>query len=239
MDGFVQLIVFSTVMLVGSYGAGYVPLFMPMSEEKLHLVSVMGAGLLVGVAFAVIVPEGVQTLIKAYQLKEEDQHHAMEGLDKAVGVSLVLGFLFMLLIDQIATSHSSRGAAVPNSDPEASRPKTRPSAVSWTTTLGLVVHAAADGIALGAAAATNQMDVELIVFLAIMLHKAPAAFGLVTFLLHENLERFRIRKHLIAFSFSAPVMAVLTYGLLVSNKSDSSDGKVRVFLLYNFILNQS
>lgn len=42
---------------------------------------------------------------------------------------------------------------------------------SVTATLGLVVHAAADGIALGAAATTSQADVELIVFLAIMLHK--------------------------------------------------------------------
>ena len=57
MEGLSQLTVFSLVMLFGSYVAGSVPLFMPMSEEKLHLVSVMGAGLLVGVAFAVIVPE--------------------------------------------------------------------------------------------------------------------------------------------------------------------------------------
>lgn len=42
---------------------------------------------------------------------------------------------------------------------------------SVTATLGLVVHAAADGVALGAAATTSQADVELIVFLAIMLHK--------------------------------------------------------------------
>ena len=70
MEGLGQLIVFSIVMLVGSYGAGSAPLFMPMSEEKLHLVSVLGAGLLVGVAFAVIIPEGVLTLIKAYTLRE-------------------------------------------------------------------------------------------------------------------------------------------------------------------------
>ena len=55
-------------------------------------------------------------------------------------------------------------------DPEAGRSSGRGS-VSWTATLGLVVHAAADGIALGAAATTNQTDVEMIVFLAIMLHK--------------------------------------------------------------------
>ena len=61
-------------MLFGSYVAGSVPLFMPMSENNLQLVSVMGAGLLVGVAFAVIVPEGIQTLIKAYQLKDNVLH---------------------------------------------------------------------------------------------------------------------------------------------------------------------
>jgi len=40
-----------------------------------------------------------------------------------------------------------------------------------TATLGLVVHAAADGIALGAAASTSHSDVTMIVFVAIMLHK--------------------------------------------------------------------
>lgn len=40
-----------------------------------------------------------------------------------------------------------------------------------TATLGLVVHAAVDGIALGAAATTAHTEVEIIVFLAIMLHK--------------------------------------------------------------------
>ena len=74
MDSFLQLFIFSAVMLFGSYVAGSVPLFMPMSENNLQLVSVMGAGLLVGVAFAVIVPEGIQTLIKAYQLKDNVLH---------------------------------------------------------------------------------------------------------------------------------------------------------------------
>ena len=74
----------------------------------------------------------------------------------------------------------------------------------------------ADGIALGAAAATSKTDVEMIVFIAIMLHKAPAAFGLVSFLMHEGLERIRVRKHLIIFSFAAPLMAILTFIILKS-----------------------
>ena len=83
MDSFLQLFIFSAVMLFGSYVAGSVPLFMPMSENNLHLVSVMGAGLLVGVAFAVIVPEGIQTLIKAYQLKD----NVLNGKFHALGIT--------------------------------------------------------------------------------------------------------------------------------------------------------
>ncbi len=74
-----------------------------------------------------------------------------------------------------------------------------------------MVHAAADGIALGAAATTHQTDVEMIVFLAIMLHKAPAAFGLSTFLLHEGLERVRVKRHLLVFALAAPVLAIVTF----------------------------
>lgn len=61
----------------------------------------------------------------------------------------------------------------------------------------------------------------MIVFLAIMLHKAPAAFGLVTFLLHEGLEKSRIKKHLLAFSSSAPIGAFLTYFCLGSSFQDT------------------
>lgn len=88
-----------------------------------------------------------------------------------------------------------------------------------TPTLGLVIHAAADGIALGAAATTSHRDVEMIIFLAIMLHKSPAAFSLVVLLLHNGLRPTSIKRHLLAFSLSAPIAAVVTYyGLSQSGK---------------------
>lgn len=68
-----------------------------------------------------------------------------------------------------------------------------------------------DGVALGAAATTSHQDVEIIIFLAIMLHKAPAAFGLVSFLLHEKIDRKQIRKHLAIFCLSAPLLTLVTY----------------------------
>jgi len=265
MEGLGQLIIFSFVMMVGSYGAGSAPLFMPLNEEKLHMISVLGAGLLVGVAFAVIIPEGVLALIKAYTLKShhsihqrasieavegnevgkilvgrqlnDDHSHekdevSFEGLDRMMGISLVLGFIFMMFVEQLADYMSGNSnnrviatdaeSLVQSSGHNRKRGGNGP--VNWTTTLGLVVHAAADGIALGAAAATNELDVEIIIFLAIMLHKAPAAFGLVTFLLHEGLDRNRARKHLLIFSVSAPMLALITF-ICLSSGSEAIDGK--------------
>jgi len=221
MEGFGGVLLLSLVMLFGSYLAGSIPLFISMSEEKLQLVSVMGAGLLVGTALSVIIPEGMQTLNMAYSQDHGDHQHTQHtesGTDHGhghehtenpvphiIGVSLVLGFIFMLIVDQVATAMSASRDIESN---KLSR------SASWTATLGLVVHAAADGVALGAAATTNQTDVEIIVFLAIMLHKAPASFGLVTYLLHEGLERGRIRKHLLVFALAAPALAIITYLLL-------------------------
>ncbi|XP_050503345.1 zinc transporter ZIP9-A [Diabrotica virgifera virgifera] len=188
------------VMLVGSFLAGSIPLFFTFSEDKLKKISVFGAGLLVGTALAVIIPEGVRSLIpqESHGHGASSEPHIEDHKDplSVIGISLVLGFIFMLLVDQISQSRNEN---------------VNPSERNITATVGLVVHAAADGVALGAAATTSHADVEIIVFLAIMLHKAPAAFGLVTFLLHEGIERQRIRKHLLIFSLAAPVLTCLTY----------------------------
>ncbi|XP_032261298.1 zinc transporter ZIP9 isoform X1 [Halichoerus grypus] len=255
MDDFISISLLSLAMLVGCYVAGIVPLAVNFSEERLKLVTVLGAGLLCGTALAVIVPEGVHALYEDIleeahvNLKEELQQMSSKGKhhqvsetqnviasDKAaeipvahehehnhdhtqlhayIGVSLVLGFVFMLLVDQIGSSHVHS-----TDDPETARPSNS----KITTTLGLVVHAAADGVALGAAASTSQTSVQLIVFVAIMLHKAPAAFGLVSFLMHAGLERNRIRKHLLVFALAAPVMSMVTYlGLSKSSKEALSE----------------
>ncbi|XP_076029629.1 zinc/iron regulated transporter-related protein 102B isoform X2 [Oratosquilla oratoria] len=218
------LTLLSLSMLAGCYLAGIIPLVMPMSEDRLEVVTVLGAGLLVGTALTVIIPEGVNTLLSAHMESHErdpHDHSSSEHMEPhtVVGVSLLLGFLLMLLIDQCAGGH-------PKPDTENGGAKGR--RASMTATLGLVVHAAADGIALGAAAASSHTDVEMIVFFAIMLHKAPAAFGLVTFLLHEGLERNKIRRHLLVFALAAPIGAVGTFLSIVQiNSALAEVGRLR------------
>lgn len=62
MEETVVLILLVLVMLVGSYLAGSIPLVVTLSEEKLKVVTVFGAGLLVGTALTVIIPEGIRAL---------------------------------------------------------------------------------------------------------------------------------------------------------------------------------
>ncbi|EDW99306.1 zinc transporter ZIP9-A [Drosophila yakuba] len=190
------LVLLVLVMLVGSYLAGSIPMLMKLSEEKLKCVTVLGAGLLVGTALIVIIPEGIRSLyVGSAPFRNLTSVPEQPDYSQTIGLSLVLGFVFMMLVD-ICQRKSNAGSNKKN---------------NATLTLGLVVHAAADGVALGAAATTSHQDVEIIVFLAIMLHKAPAAFGLVTFLLHEKVDRHQIRRHLVLFSLSAPLLTILTY----------------------------
>lgn len=247
-----SLIALILAMFCGSYISGLIPLAIPLSEARLHLVSIFGAGLLVGTALSVIIPEGVSTLYSAYVhevLRKSTKHQAATGArgtavtapsahhdesegDDAhdphhfVGLTLVSGFLFMLIIDKCCSRHHHNmkptGA---QHDPEGVSTKVVDGGgrkTNITATLGLVIHAAADGIALGAAATTGNVDTEIIVFLAVLLHKFPAAFALATFLLHEGLERPTIRRHLLVFSLAAPILAITTFAAINHRTADEA-----------------
>lgn len=167
---------------------------------------------------------------------EESSEHT------AIGLALIIGFAVMFTIDQISSLHvhaCSRSdseislrdqssfpyTSTPSSNPEQNDLQqrayySRASTRSMTPTIGLIVHAAADGIALGASA--SQPKLSMVVFLAIMLHKAPSAFALTTVLLAEGLSRLSVRRHLLVFSLSAPTGAITTYLLLYVFSSTSS-----------------
>lgn len=114
-------------------------------------------------------------------------------------------------------------------------------------TLGLVIHAMADGIALGASSLSEKGGLGFVVFLAVIVHKGgsllfdirsiynsadhnphpgPTALGLTTTLLSQKLTRAQIRTRLLLFSASAPVGAILTYFLVkLFGGSDAHVGK--------------
>ncbi|KAJ3190260.1 hypothetical protein HDU85_000554 [Gaertneriomyces sp. JEL0708] len=127
-----------------------------------------------------------------------------------IGSALTLGFAMMFLIEH-AGGHFGHGHKSPSHIAVNDfRELNSAHNGNKLATIGLVVHAAADGIALGAASVSDRASLGLIVFLAIMLHKAPSAFALSTVLLGEGHALKTIRKHLLIFSLAAPVAAITT-----------------------------
>ncbi|KAL7273789.1 hypothetical protein RUND412_003331 [Rhizina undulata] len=158
---------------------------------------------------------------------------------KWVGISLISGFILMYLIDVLPThSHSQHQQDYIDlsSMSTSTRPRSSPPPGTSATTLGLVIHAAADGIALGASSTSKNVALEAIIFLAIMLHKAPAAFGLSAVLLRAGLAKRQARTHLIIFSLAAPVGALVTWvivSLLGSGGKEGMQWWTGVLLLFS------
>ncbi|KAH7359610.1 ZIP metal ion transporter-like protein [Pyrenochaeta sp. MPI-SDFR-AT-0127] len=161
-----------------------------------------------------------------------------------IGVALILGYILMFLVDHlpetlasakpkyqpmhISLSNLHRGphnssslslngmGGVSQAVTPLATPGLPPSSSKKTpaATIGLVVHACADGIALGASSTAPSTSLSLVIFFAIMLHKAPAAFGLTSVLLKQGLSKRRARTHLAFFSLAAPVGALVTWAIV-------------------------
>ncbi|KRX58355.1 Zinc transporter ZIP9 [Trichinella sp. T9] len=282
-----SVLLLSVFMFIGSLMIGIVPTIVSLPENRIKLSGALGAGLLVGTALGVIVPEGIHAIhasppsfyfhtsdlnaegkhfdhyenipiskdvnvVKQFiprpkgnffenntentAMGKADLHTAQEnwlmhdcsavnfeGKSRIIGVTLLYGFLFMFLIEHITeryTHGNDRGRVRIHH--------------GWMATIGLIVHSATDGIALGAAAFADS-SVTFIIFLAVLLHKAPAAFGLSTYLLNEGFEKSKIRKLLIIFSSSAPLATLLTFAGIsqaqIGHSANSSSNVIGILLL--------
>lgn len=84
----------------------------------------------------------------------------------------------------------------------------------FSSMLGLLVHAAADGIAMGASSRSIEASLRVVVALAIMVHKAPTSIGLCTLLMAQQIPSRMIRIGILLFSLTTPSSALITYVVL-------------------------
>jgi solute carrier family 39 (zinc transporter), member 9 len=163
------------------------------------------------------------------QKNDHDNENDESSLHAWIGIALISGFILMYLIDKLPSFASSSKQQRPphhisldnlgfglqrSSSPSHDgalfeRSNSSAHSHSLATTTGLVIHAAADGIALGVS--TFDMNLSLIIFLALLIHKAPASFGLTSVLLKQGLSNRAARAHLLVFSLAAPMGALVTF----------------------------
>ena len=304
MDSQILIFIFSIVMFISVIAFGHIPLSLDLSSNRLKQLTAIGAGVLIGSAFLVIIPEAlelfeaheededkitgsvalvilefengdinaneaieeIEELVGGHDAHEGDGHegddesskdtisesilHVIEEVEDGeinataglqeiedlvtatshashdeahvnftnIGLAILVGFVLMLLLEVFGLPH----AVHHDEDKDL---------LGISATLGLVVHAAADGLAVGASVSSST-ETGLIVFLAIMLHKGPAAFGLSSFLKHIKLEESKSRFYLALFALSSPIFAILTFFIL-KDTSLATDDNIGLALLFS------
>lgn len=182
-------------------------LYLHVAARQRSQLSTFGNGLLLGAALGVIIPELVYMLMRAIYppdfLKRgaealmTSRHEAEASFSSQIALSLLIGFAFMLVTEQVLASHASHSSSSTSTAHEfaaeeydmrisdldegqlrepAQLPTANPNKAftAYSLTFGLTIHSLADGLALGASSVGGDEDSTLsaVVFLALFIHKS-------------------------------------------------------------------
>ena len=169
-------------------------------------------------------------LLTAHAGELEDDHGHGSGL--LIGAALVCGFILMLILEGSGIGHAVHEE---HHDHEAEHGHGHVHhGYGWMLVLGLSLHAAADGLAIGAATASGSASLTAMVALAVLIHKAPAAFSLGVFSMHERAERNESIRDVVIFSLATPIMIIVSY-FVMSGIENSMIGLVMLFSAGTFL----
>ncbi|KAG2037764.1 ZIP zinc transporter-domain-containing protein [Suillus americanus] len=256
-SGFLHIVSMSLVMGAASFGAGLVPLSSSMAKSHFAKLSTLSTGLLIGAALGVIIPEGIASTIAG------DPEPESYSYKIALCVLLGFAFMFLveeyispharplmpleirdeaedaqfdIVLDEL---EREEGMTLPGSHASTVQMLRRAPSSSlqraYPLSLGLTVHALVDGYALGVSSLETQSGaLSLVVFMAIIIHKAPTALALTSSLLATSLPPSECKRHLLLFSLATPVSAILSY-ILYTHTGDGNNLWVGTPLLFSVI----
>jgi len=101
MNFSVEVILLSLLMFLGTTLLGWAPTWLNASTKTMNLISIFGAGMLVGAAIIVVIPEAVKVIIEAtYDPTSGSEEVVPESVAFNMGTAIVVGFTIMLIIDE-------------------------------------------------------------------------------------------------------------------------------------------
>ncbi len=193
------LAVYTLAILGGALAGGALPLVGRWSRSDTLLS--FSAGVMLGAAFFHMLPE------------------AVAGAGRAALPFVAVGFLVLFLMERFVLVHA---CAEPGPEGEEQAQRADPHAhphvhgdgtgcevhtMGLAAFVGLSLHTLIDGFALGAS--SEQAELGVLVFLAILAHKVPNAFSLSAILRHEGYSRGKALAMNAAFALMIPLGAGL------------------------------
>jgi len=155
--------------------------------------------------------EEIEELITSHTHEEmhaEEKEEVLENL--AIGAAVLAGFVLMLILEGSGIGHAVHEEHHGHEE-EHGHGHIHHGVSPFLLVLGLSLHSAADGLAIGSAAAGASEAVTAAVALAVLIHKVPAAFSLGVFSMHEREERNDSIRDVVLFSIATPLMIIASF----------------------------
>jgi zinc transporter 9 len=156
--------------------------------------------------------EEIEELITSHAHEEEvhgdEEEEGLENL--IIGAAILAGFIMMLILEGSGMGHAVHEEHHDHHD-EHGHEHVHHRAAPWLLVLGLSLHSAADGLAIGSAAAGSSEAVTALVAMAVLIHKVPAAFSLGVFSMHERESRNDSIKDVALFALATPVLIMVSF----------------------------
>ena len=177
------------------------------NQETLRRITGIASGILLASALLVVIPEGFELATGEHEESGEEE----EGVGNLlIGGAVLAGFLMMLILAGSGIGHAVHEEHHDHHD-EHGHEHVHHRNSPWIIVLGLSLHSAADGLAIGSAAAGSTEAVTALVALAVLIHKVPAAFSLGVFSMHERENRNDSVRDIVMFSLATPVMILVSF----------------------------
>ncbi|KAK8809508.1 hypothetical protein WA158_000451 [Blastocystis sp. Blastoise] len=208
---------FCCIIFLWTFFITSIPLWIRVSKQQTYLLTAFGAGLVVGTAFCVIIPESLEPACNC--ASSEGSNNILAPSFQKLGFAISFGFFVMILFESLSHrfhghSHESGETAadcesLDKKDEGMHSPRHTIHNVS-TKVYGLALHSIFDGISLASSYMSGNVNTVTIVFGAMMLHKMSSSFGIGTFLKASKLTFKSSFFYLLLLSICTPVSALLT-----------------------------
>ncbi len=153
--------------------------------------------------------EEIETAISGHEHHDEEPHDE-HGSGLLLGGAILGGFMLMFILEGSGIGHAVHEEHHDHDDHHGHN-HVHHSDSGWMMVLGLTLHSATDGLAIGAAAATGSVSLTATVAAAVLIHKAPAAFSLGVFSMHERKDRNHSIRDVVIFSLATPIMMMIAF----------------------------
>ncbi len=177
--------------------------------------------------------EEIEELISAHGHEESHSDHDDHASGILMGGAIIAGFLLMFILEGSGIGHAVHEEHHEHEQSHG-HGHVHHAAAGGLLVFGLTLHAATDGVAIGAAAATGDFALTITVLLAVLIHKGPAAFSLGVFSTHEREERNDSIRDIVIFSLATPVMIIIA-GVALAELETQMIGLAMLFSAGTFL----